>query len=227
MRLRSTTLPGRSADDLADDRRVRVRVDGPAWRRARASARAASDDRQALPLVGDVERIEAEDLARPPHGLARPGFGSPRDGSRRRPPSRSRHSALATPPRVGSRRTWTDRAGRVEERSRRAREAAPSRSRAPSRTRAPRGRDMIATPWTAIAPLRRTTSPGSARRGEISIPARTSPMPETLTKMPSPLPRSTTFVSPGDDRDARREPRRPASTARPARGPPSGALPRG
>ena len=61
----------------------------------------------------------------------------------------------------------------------------------PSRT------DMMAMPCSAISPLSRiTTSPGRARAGAISTPSGTSPMPVVLMNMPSPLPRSTTLVSP-------------------------------
>ena len=54
----------------------------------------------------------------------------------------------------------------------------------------------MATPCRPRSPLSRITSPGSTRAGEISMPGGTQPMPAVLMKMPSPLPRSTTLVSP-------------------------------
>jgi hypothetical protein len=55
---------------------------------------------------------------------------------------------------------------------------------------------MMAIPWRPRSPLTSTASPGTTRVGEISIPGGTRPTPAVLMKMPSPLPRSTTLVSP-------------------------------
>ena len=47
-----------------------------------------------------------------------------------------------------------------------------------------------------MSPLSRILSPGAIRDGCTSMPSGTVPIPAVLMKMPSPLPRSTTFVSP-------------------------------
>ena len=55
---------------------------------------------------------------------------------------------------------------------------------------------MMAIPWVAMGPLTRMASPGRARFGSITTPSSKTPIPVVLMKIPSPLPRSTTFVSP-------------------------------
>ena len=67
---------------------------------------------------------------------------------------------------------------------------------------------MMAMPCRPRSPLTSTASPGRPGRGEMSIPGGTRPMPAVLMKMPSPLPRSTTLVSPVTICDARRVGRR-------------------
>ena len=56
--------------------------------------------------------------------------------------------------------------------------------------------DMIATPWSPIVPLTRIASPGRARSPPMSTPSGTTPTPVVVMKTPSPLPCSTTLVSP-------------------------------
>jgi hypothetical protein len=55
---------------------------------------------------------------------------------------------------------------------------------------------MIATPWSPSEPETRITSPGRARLPPSSSPSGSTPTPVVVMKMPSPLPRSTTLVSP-------------------------------
>ncbi len=55
---------------------------------------------------------------------------------------------------------------------------------------------MIATPWSPIVPETTMRSPGRAARIESDRPSGTTPMPEVVMKTWSPLPRSTTLVSP-------------------------------
>jgi hypothetical protein len=103
-------------------------------------------------------------------------------------------SVAARPPRVGSRRQWMSGTASI---------IAPisSCSAAESDTmlvlklRFSRS-DMIATPWSPRQPLTRMRSPGRARSPEISIPSGTTPTPVVVMNTPSPLPRSTTLVSP-------------------------------
>ena len=55
---------------------------------------------------------------------------------------------------------------------------------------------VTAMPCTPMSPLTSATSPTRARAGEMSTPSGMTPMPAVLMKTPSPLPLSTTFVSP-------------------------------
>ena len=56
--------------------------------------------------------------------------------------------------------------------------------------------DMIATPWSPSEPETSTLSPGRARSPRTSTPSRTTPTPVVVMNTPSPLPCSTTLVSP-------------------------------
>ncbi len=53
-----------------------------------------------------------------------------------------------------------------------------------------------ATPWEPRSPLTRIASPDWINVGSTRTPAGTRPTPDVLMKIPSPLPRSTTLVSP-------------------------------
>ena len=55
---------------------------------------------------------------------------------------------------------------------------------------------MIAMPCRPRSPPTITASPGRTDEGRMSSPCSIVPTPAVLTKTPSPLPRSTTFVSP-------------------------------
>ena len=55
---------------------------------------------------------------------------------------------------------------------------------------------ITATPCTPMSPLTITTSPTVARSGRMSTSGARTPMPAVFTKTPSPLPLSTTLVSP-------------------------------
>ena len=56
--------------------------------------------------------------------------------------------------------------------------------------------DITATPWSPMVPESSTTSPGRALRPEMWMPGATTPTQLVLMNTPSPLPRSTTLVSP-------------------------------
>ena len=55
---------------------------------------------------------------------------------------------------------------------------------------------MIATPWSPIVPETKIASPARTRAPPSSTPSGNTPTPVVVMKMPSPLPRSTTLVSP-------------------------------
>src|SRR3989338_4565124 len=102
--------------------------------------------------------------------------------------------AVARPPRVGSRR---QRIARLTESiaATRVCSGAESLSMGQSNSK-PSRRARTAMPCSPSEPLKRTRSPGRARSAESSTPAGTTPRPVVLMKSPSPLPFSTTLVSP-------------------------------
>jgi hypothetical protein len=151
-------------------------------------------ERHELALVGHVERVEPQDLAGAADGVVH-GDGGLVEEDADAAVSAISLTALATPPRVGSRRTWRSGPRAARRRwtmSRREAESVSSvvSNSSPSRTL------MMAMPWLAMGPLTRTASPGRARLGAISIPGGMRPTPVVLMKTPSPFPRSTTLVSP-------------------------------
>ena len=106
----------------------------------------------------------------------------------------SSFSVVARPPRVGSRRQWMPGTAATIAATRPC-SAAVSERIVVSKLRFSRS-DMIATPWSPIVPLTRMRSPGRARSPEICTPSGTTPTPVVVMKTPSPLPFSTTLVSP-------------------------------
>ncbi len=88
-------------------------------------------------------------------------------------------SAVATPPRVGSRSTCRSRVTSSIAATR------PFSGWQSDSTAAPNSRPsrtlMIATPCTPISPLMMTTSPGRARSGRRWTPSGTTPTPAVLT----------------------------------------------
>ena len=142
-----------------------------------------------------------------------PGWRARRPRCRRAGVTRSRPAWRR--PRRASDRAWRGCAGRRRARRPRARAAAPCRSRSRPRTSSPSRCERIATPWSPIGPESSTASPGRTLRDDRSTPGGTMPMPEVLTKILSPLPRPTTFVSPVTIRTpARSAARRADSTTR-------------
>ena len=103
-------------------------------------------------------------------------------------------SVVASPPRVGSRRAWMSGTASTMRATRSCR-AAVSDWMLVSKPRLSR-LDMMATPWSPSVPETRMASPGRARSPEMFTPAGTTPTPVVVMKTPSPLPCSTTFVSP-------------------------------
>ena len=164
-----------------------------AWLPAPRSAAAGGTNRHQPALVGDVERVEAQQLARAGHRHRPPESPSPRFRRPRRRPGRSRSGRRPA-------RRASDRGGSGSPARRRAwpRPIRRRRAVALQGTFEPQPladrHDGHAVP--AQSPLSRMTSPGRTRAGEISTPGRTQPMPAVLMKMRSALPRSTTFVSP-------------------------------
>src|SRR4029434_8594540 len=103
-------------------------------------------------------------------------------------------SADESPPRVKSRRQWTpipasNNASTAGHTATVSLFTSPSNSR-PSRT------DRTAIPCEPRSPLTMTTSPGHTDCGPTVEGATTTPTPLVLMNNPSPLPLSSTFVSP-------------------------------
>ena len=152
------------------------------------------DDGDQLPLVGDVERVEPQHLAGAPH------LGPERD--RRlvelaRPPARPppARSARSTARRASGRACSGCRGHASSIASARPVSGAVSLSRTVSNS-SPSRTDMMAMPWSPSVPETRMRSPGRAARIDSDRPSGTMPMPEVVMKTWSPLPRSTTLVSP-------------------------------
>ena len=160
-----------------------------------ASASSSRNDGQQLAFVGDVKRIEPENFAR--------AFDFFADRNRR---FIEEHADLRASARFRSarwsRRRASDRAGR-EYRCSAARIASTSPcngavslaiSVSNSKPFAHRhDRDAVHRDWAADDDL---VAGPCARAGWMFTPFGTTPMPEVLMKILSPLPRSTTFVSP-------------------------------
>ena len=102
--------------------------------------------------------------------------------------------ALLTPPRVGSRRQCISGTAATIAATSPCR-AAVSETMGVSKCRFSRCAST-AMPCSPSEPLSKIASPGCARLAEISIPSATTPTPVVVMNTPSPLPRSTTFVSP-------------------------------
>src|SRR5512140_1666848 len=131
---------------------------------------------------------------------------TPRTDSRtRRRPSSSTNRAFAadaisfsvtpTPPRVGSRMKRTFPANRGRSGRSMSERGATSESTGASIARFWRA-ISTATWWSPIVPVSRIRSPGRIPDGAGRQPSTDTPMPAVVMKIPSPFPRSTTFVSP-------------------------------
>ena len=169
-----TTMPSRLGRDLADP----VARAPSGWARRAASAASASsggDDGDHLALVGDVERIDAEQVAGPVDGrvdrqqrlVEHDGqVGSP--GPARCTPCRPRRgsgrAASGSPGAASSRASTSSPTGAVSERM------------SASRARSPRA-SITAMPWSAMVPDTSTTSPGCTCSGPSVRPAGTTPTP--------------------------------------------------
>jgi hypothetical protein len=103
-------------------------------------------------------------------------------------------SVAARPPRVGSRSTAIPGTAVTISATSPCR-AALSERISVSKARFSR-RERMAMPWSPMLPERRMAWPGRARWAEISTPSGTTPIPVVVMKTPSPLPFSTTLVSP-------------------------------
>ena len=147
--------------DLADRAPRRRRADARAWRASAASASSAGDDGHDLALVGDVERVDAEQVARAvdrrEHGQRRLRRARPR--ARCRAPAR--WQTVPTPPRVGSRIQRVFGAAASSARTRSPSGAVSERMSASS-ARSPRA-SITAMPWSAMVPDTSTTVARRAR----------------------------------------------------------------
>ncbi len=193
--VRIVTMPGCSATTCADPRGLGALGQRTHRGQHRVGGR-GRDDRDELALVGHVERVQAEQLARGPDRA--------RDRDRRlveRPCPRWTPAAIslsadgeaaargvAQHVDVGLDRERSPRPGR---RGAAVSEAISTSNSSPSRTL------MIATPWRPIGPDRMTASPGRrAVRGRGARRRGTTPMPAVFTNSLSAAPRPTTLVSP-------------------------------
>ena len=152
------------------------------------------DEGDEAALIGDVERVEAEELAGRAHILPDRNRGSRRSRWSSRPSRRSRPAR------------WRDR--RASGRAGNGRRIPPSiRARTGSTSGAqslsmadskpsPSRVAITAMPWRPMSPLTITASPGRTLCGSIGARARIRPTPAVLMNSPSALPRSTTLVSP-------------------------------
>ena len=131
------------------------------------------DDGDQLPLVGDVQRVDAEHLACA-GDLRADGSACLVEHTASPHRARNSFSAAARPPRVGSRIQRTASPIRAVPPSVRSR-GAVSLSMRP-RVQVP-ARDMTAMPWSPSVPETSTRSPGRARSARRSTPAATSPTP--------------------------------------------------
>ena len=166
-----------------------------AQRRERRVGRLGGDERDQLALVGDVHRVDPEDLGRPRH-RRRHRHRAPR--ARASPPP-TRGPARSAPMR--RRRGWR-RAGSAgcgpaasSSASTAGHSERVSDSISASSSNSPRA-SMIAVPCSPIVPESRMRSPGRTAAGESCARGSRRPMPVVQTYMPSAWPRSTTLVSP-------------------------------
>src|SRR5659263_203056 len=104
-------------------------------------------------------------------------------------------SVTPTPPRVGSRMKRTLSANRKRSGRSRPESGATSDSTGASIARFRRA-ISTATWWSPIVPVSRIRSPGRISDGAGRQPPTETPTPAVVMKIPSPFPRSTTFVSP-------------------------------
>ncbi len=159
----------------------------------RRSASAAATTAISLPFVGDVERVEAQHFAGA-RTSARIGMAASESVTPTRDAAANSFNVLDTPPRVGSRMARIP--GQASSIARtRPFKGAVSLSRTVSNS-IPSRTDMMAMPWSPIVPDTKIWSPGAAALIESERPRGTMPTPVVVMKTPSPLPRSTTFVSP-------------------------------
>ena len=158
-----------------------------AHRGERALGLRRGHDRDEPALVGEIQRIEAEDLAEALDLFAR----SARAASSISMPHLRRSaislSTVATPPRVASRMKRVPGAA-ASSASTRPCSGAQSLSIGASSARSPRAA-RIAAPWSPSTPLTSTASPGRARCAPSSSPARITPMPVVVRNSLSQAPR--------------------------------------
>lgn len=159
----------------------------------RASARAGGQKARSLPSLATFNGSRPSSSQAPRTGSA---IGSAASSRRIARPAAAAISfnVAATPPRVGSRRA---RSSGTAARIAAARPWSAALSERIVVVKAsPVRLDITATPWSPSVPLTTSASPARMRCTPRSTPAGTAPMPAVVMKTPSPLPRSTTLVSP-------------------------------
>ena len=103
-------------------------------------------------------------------------------------------SVVARPPRVGSRNARIPGTAVTIAATRPCKAAVSDRKSVPKASDS--RSDITAMPWSPMVPETMMRSPGRARSPEICRPCATTPTPVVVMKTPSPLPASTTLVSP-------------------------------
>ena len=206
----------------------RAQPDARASRRAPRPPASRRHDRDQLALVGQIERIEPEDLADALHGRrASASASSSHLGSPTPEAAANSFSTVATPPRVASRRQRMP--GTRVAASRRPGRAAARQSLSIvglQRQVAAREQDRGAVVAERAVDDHHVARPRTAA-AEISTPARITPMPAVLMNSLSQAPRSHDLGVAGDDRDAApRAPRAPCDAATRAQHVERAALPR-
>ena len=197
-------MPCGFGHDLADPRRVgaeRVR----AHRRECGVGLVGGDDGDDLALVGDVERIDPQQVARADHGgCDRQRRLVEHDGQVGVARQLVAHGADPAPRRVAhpARRRAPLRGAR-----RRGRRAARCRSGCRPRGRGRLGPASPPCRGRPIVPETSTTSPARTGSGPRSRPAGITPTPAVVMYTPSAAPSPDHLRVAGDDRDAGRRPR--------------------
>ena len=134
-------------------------------RRARGRRLSGGDEGDEAALIGDVKRVEAEELAGRARHPRAPALCVSSMSMERPAVSAISTSALASPPRVRSRRQWTAMPASISA-STGSTSGAQSLSIADSKP-SPSRAAITAMPWRPMSPLTMTASPGRTLCGSI------------------------------------------------------------
>ena len=191
--VRIVTRPGSPECDPSDDCRALPERMG-AQRRERGVRLVRRHDHDDLALVGEIERVEAENLAECLDLFADRRRALVDLDCRLCDASAISLRTVASPPRVASRMKRTPGAA-ASSAAISPCSGAQSLSIGVSSAMSPRAH-RIAAPWSPSRPLTSTASPGRARSAPRSTPSRITPMPVVVRKSLSQAPLCTTLVSP-------------------------------